>query len=480
MRVKTVATLGPASMNPETMRAMVDHGVRIFRLNFSHANAATFAPTVRTIRQLEADAGVPLTIMGDLCGPKTRIGQVLGSPLEVPKGNTVLLGLPDMAGQAPKYFPAEEVTAFAPLDMPELLQGLEEGMTVYLSDGMLQFRIVQTLVRDKLYAMQAINDGLLTSNKGIAFPGKHHAMPAMTPKDYQDLREGLELDIDAVALSFVQSHKDVVLLRDEMQRLGKKAAIVAKLERKNAVDDLEAILQVADVVMVARGDLGLECPMAELPVIQKRIIRAARHAQKASIVATQMLLSMVQNPIPTRAESTDVANAILDGADCVMLSEETAVGKHPVRVVSYIEEIARSAEEYYLERIQGPFAPKKEKNPAKYLAYCATLMAENADSKAIVCHSSSGATARNLSSRRPAHPIYALCSDELTMRTLNFMWGIKPRAVDTSLPRHMARVEKFVRECPDFAPGENAILTSGQPTPGQAHMHTNSLKIYYK
>jgi pyruvate kinase len=345
MRVKVVATLGPASMDYEKMKAMVGHGVRIFRLNFSHSDAGFFAPVVKMIRELENELDLPLTVMGDLCGPKIRIGEIENSPRQVFKGSVVRLGLPgENRGGTDQ--------PFISLDMPELLKGLEPGMPVSLSDGMLQFRVVRTIAQDRLYELEAANSGILSSHKGIAFPGKFHPMPALTAKDRRDLHEGIDIGIDAVALSFVQSVEDVTDLKGEIARHGTWIPVVSKLERKNALDDLDAILAASDAIMVARGDLGLECPLSELPVIQKRILRACRHAQKGSIVATQMLLSMVKNPIPTRAESTDVANAILDGADCVMLSEETAIGDYPVEAVRFISEIAHNAEDYYLERLQ--------------------------------------------------------------------------------------------------------------------------------
>jgi len=473
MRTKIIATLGPASMEYETMKVLAQHGVRVFRLNFSHSDAAFFEPVVRNIRRLESDLGIPLTALGDLCGPKVRIGDVQGSPLQVERGCLVYLGLPEMESKA-------EGCAFISLDIPELLVGLESGMPVSLSDGMLQFTITQTAVPNKLYVMEALNDGILTSHKGIAFPGKFHPMPALTAKDRKDLREGLEIGLDAVAVSFVQHEQDILDAKDEIKKHGTWIPVIAKLERKNALDRLEPILEVTDAVMVARGDLGLECSMAELPVIQKRVLRACRHAQKASIVATQMLLSMVKNPVPTRAEATDVANAIMDGADCVMLSEETAVGKYPDRVVRFINEISMSAEEYFLERIQGPYVPKKEKNPVKYLAYAAALLAESADSKAVISHSGSGSTVRFLSSRRPAAPMYCLTPDERVLHYMNFFWGVNPRPADLSIERHMARVERFVQENPSFVQGDNVVITSGQPTPGQGEQHTNTLKIYYK
>jgi pyruvate kinase len=473
MRVKVVATLGPSSMHYEVMKALVGYGVRIFRLNFSHAEASYFVPVIKMVRELEHELDLPLTVMGDLCGPKIRIGDVEGSPRQVRKGDLVLLGLPDTAE-------ADESRAFISLDFPKLLEGLVPGMPVSLSDGMLQFRVSRSITANRLYELEAQNSGILSSHKGIAFPGKFHSLPAMTEKDRKDLHEGLDIGIDAIALSFVQSVQDVVDLKNEISRHGTWIPVVSKLERKNALDDLDAILEASDAVMVARGDLGLECPLPELPVIQKKILRACRHAQKGSIVATQMLLSMVKNPIPTRAESTDVANAVMDGADCVMLSEETAIGDYPVDAVRFIHEIAKNAEEYYLERLQAPYAPRKEKHPGKYLAYAAALLADNAESKALVCHSTSGITARLFSSRRPAQPIYALTPDERVIRYLNFFWGIRPHRSEERFVDHLDRVEHFVKNSPLFQPGDNVVLTSGQPTPGQMETHTNQIKIFFK
>lgn len=475
MHTKIVATLGPASLSIETMRSMVRHGVRIFRLNFSHADAAYFAPIIKTIRSLEGEFGLPLTAMADLCGPKTRIGEVTDSPRSVDKGECLLLGLPD---ERPD--PARESRVFISLAIPELLAGLQVGMPVNLSDGLLQFHVTRTIKADRLYEIEAQNAGLLSSNKGIAFPGKHHPMPALTPKDVKDLHEAIDVGVDAIAISFVQTPEDVLMTKDEIKRHGVWLPVVSKLERQNALENLDAILKVTDAVMVARGDLGLECPIPALPIIQKKIIRACRHAQRPVIVATQMLLSMVKNPIPTRAESTDVANAILDGADCVMLSEETAIGDYPAETVKVMREISDNALAYYLERIQGPYAPKREKNPGKFVAYSACLVADNLETKAIVCHTISGTTVRLIASRRPHQAIYGLTPDPRVMHFLNFCWGVRPRLLDRVSQDHMALVERFVTEHEDFASGEPVVITAGRPTPGNDTPGTNEIKIFYK
>ena len=475
MRTKIIATLGPASMEKDVMAAMVDRGVRIFRLNFSHADAAFFKPVVELIRELETDKGVPLTVMADLCGPKTRIGAVEGSPLDIDKDALAVLGAPELRGEA------SAGAVFVELGVPELLDGLEEGDPVYLSDGMLHFEITRVLRPNKLYEMRAHNGGILTSNKGIAFPEKIHPMPALTDKDRVDLAGALGIGVDAVALSFVQTREDIDEAKELIRQAGHWVPVVAKLERKRALDNIESIVAAADAVMVARGDLGVECSLMTLPVIQKRIIRACRHQQKAVIVATQMMLSMVKNPVPTRAEATDVGNAVLDGADCVMLSEETAIGNYPVETCGFIQGIAQNAEEYYLERLGGPYRPSKERNIVKYMAYSACLVAEQAQASALVCHSTSGSTARLLSSRRPAQGIYALTPDERVVRWMNFFWGVKPRAVDPDLGTHTERALQFVRDSEDFSSGDAVVVTSGQAMPpGQTETKTNTIRLFYK
>ncbi|MCK9241569.1 pyruvate kinase [Desulfocurvus sp.] len=475
MRTKIIATLGPASMDKEIMRGMVSHGVRILRLNFSHADAAYFRPVVAAIRELETEMNLPLTVMADLCGPKTRIGQVEGSPLTVDKGQFAYLGLPDER-QA-----ADHDKVFISLDVPALLHDIAVGDPVYLSDGMLQFRVTRVLKADRLCEMQAQNGGILTSNKGIAFPDKIHPMPALTDKDRKDLREALDIGVDAVALSFVQTPEDVQQAKDLIREQGRWVPVVAKLERKRALDNIEAIVDAADVVMVARGDLGVECSLMTLPVIQKRIIRACRHAQKAVIVATQMMLSMVKNPVPTRAEAADVANAVLDGADCVMLSEETAIGSYPVETCRFIEGIAASSEEYYLERLGEPYRPSKKQDIVKYMAYSACLIAGHDGSRALVAHSSSGTTARQLSSRRPAQTIYGLTTDPRVIRWLNFFWSVKPRLVAADIEDHTRRAIEFVKNSKEFDSGDSVVITSGRPEPpGQTSTQTNTIRLFRK
>lgn len=470
MRTKIIATIGPASRSREVLSRLIAAGVRIFRLNFSHGGASMFVDLVRTLRELEAECGCPVTILQDLSGPKIRIGEIPDGAISVGKGDRVLLG--------PKA-PADAVLPLIPFTNQAVLNGLEPGDRMVLSDGGLQFRVLGT-APEGCFELEADNSGIITSRKGLALPGKSVRLPALTEKDRKDLADGLELGVDAVALSFVQTPEDIRDAKEIIAASGRKhIPVIAKLERQNAVDRLDDILSEADVIMVARGDLGVECPLPALPAMQKRIIRACNRAAKPVIVATQMLLSMVNSPSPTRAETTDVANAVLDGADCVMLSEETAMGNFPVETVEFMKEIAAKAEELHFET-QRLVEPAEEKGTADFLAYAACLLAEKTGAKGIVSHSMSGASARLISSRRPRQMVWALTPDPTALRALNFSWGIVPQDIPQDIPGHVARAERFVDNAPDFEKGDNVVITAGQPKAGRKPRGTNMVKIYRK
>jgi pyruvate kinase len=285
--------------------------------------------------------------------------------------------------------------------------------------------------------------------------------------------------VDAVALSYVQTPEDILEARKVIDSSGRNIPICAKLERQNAVDRLDDILEVADILMVARGDLGIECPLPALPAMQKRIIAACNAADKPVIVATQMLLSMVNNPAPTRAETTDVANAVLDGADCVMLSEETAMGNFPVETVTFMGRIAEEAEAFLAERKRSGGLPLMDSTP-DFLSYSACLMAERVDAEAIVAHSITGRAGRRLSSHRPRQPIFVLTPDPTVLRHLNFSWGVTPCQADEAIPGHLQRAESYIESSPRFLAGTSMIITAGQPKEGVPSHGTNLVKIYRK
>ncbi len=472
MKTKIIATIGPASDSKEKIAALALAGVRIFRLNFSHGDASMFVDIIRNIREVEKEVNIPLTIMQDLSGPKIRLGNLKDDKkVSVTKGMELLLG--------PKAKETDEMP-YLPFDHKVIFDSLVPNDRLVLADGGLQFSVINRRP-DDLIVLKAYNEGIVTSRKGLALPGKATKVAALTEKDRKDLAQALILGIDAVALSYVQTPEDVISVKNVLMAAGKSIPVVVKLERQGAVDRLDEILRETDIVMVARGDLGVECPLPMLPGIQKRIIQACNKASKPVIVATQMLLSMVSNPVPTRAETTDVANAVLDGADCVMLSEETAMGNFPVETVTYMREITKQAEAILLERHELK-EPEAHKGINEFLAYSACLLAEKARAVAIVSHSLSGSSARQISSCRPPQQIYGLTTESEALRALNFSWGVTPVFVDEQKdPRsHTERAENFIAKNPTFNPDERVIITAGQPQKGGRSRGTNLVKVYWK
>jgi pyruvate kinase len=470
VRSKIIATLGPASDNEAAIRELFAAGARIFRLNFSHGNAGDFGPVVRAVRHVEASVGERATLLMDLGGPKIRIGEVRDSPLELGAGDLVLVG------------PSSERTSdspYLPLDAAGVLEGLAPGDAVALSDGGIRFTVEERRA-GRSFVLSADNPGVVTSGKGVAFPGKDLPLGALTDKDMADLDDGMALGLDAVAVSFVSGAEDVRRVKKRIEESGRKAPVVAKIERSGAVERSAEIIEASDAVMVARGDLGLEYPLERLPGIQKELIRACNQVAKPVIVATQMLLSMVKNPQPTRAETTDVANAVLDGADCLMLSEETAVGEYPAESVSFMAKIAAEAEKIASAGRSGPLEPPDSNDPAWYLAYAACRLAENCNAAAVIAHTESGSTARLIAACRPDTPIIGLTPEEHVLHLLAFSRGVAPERTDKRFEDHLRRAENFVDAASLFNPGENVIITAGQPKHGRERTGTNVVKIYRK
>jgi pyruvate kinase len=473
MRTKIVATIGPASCSRETLGQLAEAGVSVFRLNFSHGDPDFFRKVISNIREIEKECGRPLTIMQDLPGPKIRIGVLPEGKIIIQRGDRLTLG---RERREKEEFP------FIPFDHPRILASLVPGDTLVLADGGLQFRVEEKL-EDERFAMVAMEGGSISSRKGLALPGKAIALPAITDQDREKLALGMELGVDAVAISFVQTVDDIHQIKALLHSYGRDdIPVVAKLERQNAaVDNLDAIVEATDIVMVARGDLGVECSMPELPALQKHIIHTCNRAGKPVIVATQMLLSMVNTPMPTRAEVTDVANAVLDGADCVMLSDETAAGNYPVEAVSYMRKITDEAEKYLLatRRLEPP---KDEMDTSRFLAYTACLLAKATDACAIVAHSVSGGAARMLAECRPSQTVYALTHNSVVEHALNFVWGVQPYFLPTgdSSISHLRRVQNFIATSTKFPLGKDVVITAGEYAPGEQTRRTNLVKIYHK
>ena len=470
MHTKIIATVGPASSSKDILASLADAGVSVFRLNFSHGNKEFFAEVITSIRAIEKNLGRPITIMQDLSGPKIRIGNLPDDKYTVNIGDRFLLG---------SFQTDNDVHPYIPFEYDALLESLEIGDRLVLADGGLEFFVAQVLENNRAI-IESTGSGIITSRKGLALPGKSIPLPAITEKDKLDLMLGLELGVDAVAISFVQTVEDVRELKHLLYQQGSKIPVVAKLERQNAIDNLDAIVAEADIIMVARGDLGVECPLSSLPGIQKHIISTCNAMAKPVIVATQMLLSMVHNLTPTRAEVTDVANAVIDGADCVMLSEETAMGDHPVETVKYMKRIAQEAQEYLVKN-SILRAPQESSSPAQFLAYAACLLAEKSSVHSLAAHSLSGMAARQLSSCRPRHMIFALTSDSAVLHALNFSWGVSPVLVqDETESSHLLRVQNYLNANSTIPIGAETVITAGEPSPGSVNRGTNLVKIFKK
>ena len=437
---KIVATVGPATNTPEMLKALFLAGVDTFRLNFSHGVQADHARVHAAIRALEAEVGRPIGILQDLQGPKIRVGTVRDGRLDLTAGERVRFVLAGADGDKRAI----------PLHHPEIFAAVVPGQDLLIDDGRVRVRV--TGVEAEAIDAEVITAGLVSNRKGVNLPGTLLDLSPLTEKDRADLAFGLELGVDWVALSFVQTPSDVLEARG---LIGDRAGIMSKIEKPQALDRIEDIIRLSDAVMVARGDLGVEIPHEDVPGRQKELFRACRLAVKPVVVATQMLDSMVAAPTPTRAEASDVATAIYDGADAVMLSAESATGRYPVEAVAMMDRIIRSVEGHKLYRsIVAASEPGEEETPPHAVATATAVLAEAIQARAIAAYTTSGTTAARVARKRPAVPILALTPSRDTSRRLSLLWGthsVHTADVDsyeemTSEAARHAREEGFAKE----------------------------------
>ncbi|MBE0531545.1 MAG: pyruvate kinase [Rhodospirillales bacterium] len=462
-KAKIVATLGPASATPERIAELFKAGANVFRLNFSHGSHADHARTHEVIRQLEKEAGRPIGILMDLQGPKLRVGRIAGGKTKLVTGRSFRLDLSPEPGDETR----------APLLHPEVFAALAPEMALLLADGTLRLRVVRC--GPDFAETEVEVGGELSDHKGVNLPNAVLDISPMTEKDRADLDYGLELGVDWVALSFVQRADDVAELR---KLVDGRAGILAKLEKPAAIDELYHIVDLADAIMVARGDLGVEVPPEDVPTLQKRIIRACRRAGKPVIVATQMLDSMVHSPVPTRAEASDVATAVYDGADAVMLSAETAVGAYAAESVGMMSRIIHRVERDPLYR---PLIDTQRREPQPTaedaISAAARQVAHTVSAAAIVTFTSTGSTTLRAARERPEVPILGLTTTEQTARRLTLAWGVYPIRVRpvTRVVEMVAEATRAAREESFAGSGDLLVVTAGMPfgTPGT----TNLLRI---
>ncbi len=415
-RAKIVATLGPASSSDATFRQLVRAGLDVARLNFSHGSHEQKAELIAMVRRIAKEEGKPVCILADLQGPKIRTGTLVeGRPVLLQAGKQLTITPEQVPGT-----PGRISTVF-----PTLAENLRPGDQVLLSDGLIELRVLRIEGADVV--TEIINGGMLGEKKGINLPGVLMKVPSLTEKDEADLEFCLKAGADTVAVSFVQTADDVRYVKSRVAALGSDAWVIAKLEKPQAVDHLDSILEVADGIMVARGDLGVEVPPEKVPAIQKHLIRRAAEYRKPVITATQMLESMIENPRPTRAEASDVANAIYDGTDSVMLSAESAAGKYPVEAVAMMSKIV-SETEAQMRNEPRVFSTGKRRSLTipETICECMAHSAQDLDLAAIAIFTESGNTARLLSKYRPDAPIYALSPDEAVVHRAMLLWGTFP------------------------------------------------------
>jgi pyruvate kinase len=462
-RTKVVATLGPASSTPEMIERLYRAGADVFRLNFSHGSHADHAERIAIIRALEGKVGRPIGILADVQGPKLRVGRFGGGRVQLQTGQPFRLDLSPTPGDVRRV----------QLPHPEIIAAARIGTSLLLDDGKLRLRVDR--VREDHLETEIVVGGPLSDRKGVNVPDVALPIPALTAKDREDLAFVLEHGIEYVGLSFVQRPEDVAEARE---LTAGRAWLMVKMEKPQAVENLDAILALTDCVMVARGDLGVELPPEEVPLVQKRIVRAARAAGKPVVVATQMLESMIAAPAPTRAEASDVATAVFDGADAVMLSAETAAGGYPWEAVNMMDRIlARVEQDNGWRALTDAARPEPEPTSAGAIAAAARQVAHTIGAEAIATFTSTGSTTLRMARERPDCPILGLTGSEASARRLAVVWGVHP--VVSQEPNSMTdMVTRALRtaQTEGFAkPGDEVVVTAGVPfgVPGT----TNALRV---
>ena len=460
---KVVATLGPASSSKERIRQLADAGVDVFRFNFSHGSHAEHAKRFAVVREVEEERGRPIGLIMDLQGPKLRVGTFAAGPVLLEAGAAFRLDLDDRPGDLSRV----------QLPHPEIFEALHPGAELLLNDGKIRLRVESCGPDFAETVVEA--GGQLSERKGVNVPGTLLPISAMTEKDRRDLVFGLELGFDWVALSFVQRPDDIAEAR---RLIAGRAAVLAKIEKPSAIGVLDEIIDLADGIMVARGDLGVEMPPEVVPGLQKRMVRKCREAGKPVIVATQMLESMITSPSPTRAEASDVATAVYDGADAVMLSAESAAGDYPVEAVTMMDRIITQVErdELYRAYLQA-YRAEVRQTSADAITMAAAGIAHTLGTACIVTYTTSGATALRAARERPDHPILGLITRMVTARKLALAWGVHPVFCEDARD-----LDDMVQKARDYAksegfadPGQSIVITCGLPlgTPGA----TNLLRV---
>ena len=453
-RTKIIATLGPASDSLQQIQSLIQAGVDVFRLNFSHGTHNYHLDVLQKIRQVEKEVKKPIGILQDISGPKIRVGE-LAEPFELQQNDTIEFSYEEIVGY--KIKPHHYITS---INQPSILKQLKIGDFIYLYDGMIQ-SIVESLTTSGV-VVKVKNSGILTSKKGINFPNTSLGIEVITKKDKEDMLWGVQNKVDFMAISFVQNEKDMIQAREIVKSYGGNTQLLAKIEKFDAVENIDAILKASDGLMVARGDLGIEVPFHEVPSLQKMLIKKANALSKPVITATQMLLSMTQKDRATRAEISDVANAVLDGTDAVMLSEESAVGHNPTLAVETMFQTIVGVEKIYP---YNKLSHYKIEDATDSINESAVKLCDDIKSSALISLTASGLSVRKIARYRPSQPIYSVAPNENVARVLTLCWGVAPTFIvdEHSLGQTMKQVIQQGLKKKILSLDKSYILTAGDP-----------------
>lgn len=465
---KIVATVGPACNTYENLLELVRAGVDVFRLNFSHGTHEDHGKVINHILRIKEETKVHVSILADLQGPKLRVGKMEGEGLPVEEGQIITFTNTECVGNAERIY----------MSYPQFARDVTVGEKVLVDDGTLVFEVVETNGEDQV-KLKTLFGGLLKSNKGVNLPNTQISLPSLTDKDLVDLEYILTQPVNWIALSFVRHPKDLKDLRERIDAANHPAKIIAKVEKPEAIERIDKIIKHSNAIMIARGDLGIEVPMKRLPVMQKMIIKKCIQRARPVIVATQMMDSMINNPGPTRAETTDVANAVLDGADAVMLSGETSVGRHPALVIETMNQIIEEAETIYheVERKRPKPSEKSRTFTSDMICASAVNVAEGSGAKAIIGMTSSGYTAFKLSSFRPATKTYIFSDRQHMLSTLNLCWGVRCYYYDgySSTDQTIQDVVSILKQERRVNAGDLVVNTASMPI--HRRYRTNMVKV---
>jgi pyruvate kinase len=468
-KTKIVATLGPASSDKEVLRQMFMAGLNVCRLNFSHGSYEDHAKVVQTIRELNEETGLNVAILADLQGPKIRTNEMENNGVELINGKEVLIVTEKVLGTSEKFS----------INYAQLPADVKPGERILLDDGKLALEVVSTDGKAEIVA-KVVHGGILSSKKGVNFPNTRISMPSLTEKDLEDLNFALDQDVDWIGLSFVRSARDIIELKHIIYNRKCKAKVIAKIEKPEAIDEIDEIIKESDGLMVARGDLGVEIPFQNVPIIQKMLISKCIIHAKPIIVATQMMESMITNITPTRAEVNDVANAVLDGADAVMLSGETSVGKFPVEVIKTMSNIVME-----MEKFEGIYNKEEipERDQSRFITdsicFNACRLSQRVEATAILTMSFSGYTAYKIASQRPKSQIYVFTSNKQILTQLNLIWGVKAFYYDKhiSTDHTIADIKYLLRKEGLLHTGDLVINIASIPLEDRGS--SNMLKLSY-